>query len=323
MPILKKTMKKLIFPNKFKTFILDNIKLISVLLLVIFVTAAMVLPMANAFYWHKAGHDVVFKIDSGDSTRVIAKKLKSEKLITSEWAFLAIIYTNHWYLQSGVYSIKSDMNMFSIARMINVGRVDEYSITIPEGWRVTQIDDELVKKNIIKKGELTKITSANEGYLFPNTYSFALDVTPQKIKDSMMTVFLQETENLKITDQTIILASIVEREAKTDEDRPKIAGVYLNRLNIGMKLDADPTIQYGKGSWAPIKKTDYKNFQSPYNTYLHAGLPPTPICNPGLKSIQAVLNPEKSDYFYFFHKTNGEAVFSKTYAEHLANLEKN
>jgi UPF0755 protein len=114
----------------------------------------------------------------------------------------------------------------------------------------------------------------------------------------------------------------VEREAKLDGDRPIIASVYLNRLAIGMKLQSDPTIQYGKGSWLPITQSDYKNFISPYNTYLYTGLPPTAICNPGLKSILAVVSPAKTNYYYFFSKSDGAAVFSQTYAEHLANLKK-
>ena len=204
--------------------------------------------------------------------------------------------------------------------LFHEGKVIENLVRIPEGWRLTQIDAFLAEKGIIKKGELTKISSADEGYLFPDTYRFVLDVTPEEIRSMMIDNFNKKTDGLKISSQDIIIASIVEREAKFDEDRPKIAGIYLNRLAKGMKLEADPTVQYAKGSWEPITVSDYTSVQSPYNTYLHEGLPPGPICNPGLKSIEAVLHPEKSDYLYFFHQTDGHAVYSKTLEEHRAQL---
>jgi UPF0755 protein len=248
--------------------------------------------------------------------------LKKENLISSAWIFSAVIYSNHWLLQSGSYHIDKNMSLYNIAALIHSGKVEEYLVTIPEGWRATQIDEVLAQKGLINKNEFSSIAKTSEGYLFPDTYRFAVDSKPQDILNQMLGNFKKKTADLKVTEQIIILASIVEREARSDADRPKIAGIYWNRLKIGMKLDADPTIQYGKGDWSPITRSDYKNFQSPYNTYLYNGLPPTAICNPGLKSIKAALAPEDNDYFYFFHKSNGEAVFSKTYDEHLKNLEK-
>ena len=306
---------KIEFKGKTKTIII-----IVVFLLIIL---SIMLPLINKFYSQKAGRGTLFSVKAGDGTRLIATNLKKESLISSAWLFSATVYVNHWALQSGVYSIKKDMNLHDIASLIHSGKVEEYLVTIPEGYRATQIDELLVKKNMIKKGDFTQIAAENEGQLFPDTYNFTAETTAQDVMVKMLENYKKKTKDLNITSQNLILASIVEREARLDQDRAKIAGVYFNRLAIGMKLDADPTIQYGKGSWAPITKSDYKSFQSPYNTYLHVGLPPTPICNPGIKSIQAVLKPEKNDYFYFFHKASGEAVFSKTYAEHLANLEKN
>jgi len=203
------------------------------------------------------------------------------------------------------------------------GKVQEYLVTIPEGWRLTQIDEYLAEKKIIKAGELIKIASADEGYLFPDTYRLPLDIKPEEIRKMMIDNFNKKTSQYKIDSQTVILASIVEREAKFDEDRPKIAGLYLNRLEQNMKLEADPTVQYAKGSWDPITTADYKNVISPYNTYLFAGLPPGPICNPGLKSIEAVLYPQKDGFLYFFHKADGHAVYSATQQEHEAKLKGN
>lgn len=297
-------------------------KTIIIIVVFLLILLFVALPLINIVYYHKAGRDTLFSVASGDGTRLIAANLKKEKLVSSPWLFSATVYVNHWALQSGVYSIKKDMSLHDIASLLHSGKVEEYLVTIPEGYRATQIDELLVKKGMIKKGEFSQIAAKSEGQLFPDTYNFTAQTTAQDVLNKMLANYKKKTKDLNITSQNLILASIVEREARLDQDRAKIAGVYFNRLAIGMKLDADPTIQYGKGSWAPITKADYKNFQSPYNTYLHAGLPPTPICNPGIKSIQAVLKPEKNDYFYFFHKASGEAVFSKTYAEHLANLEK-
>jgi len=273
-------------------------------------------------FFRKAGKDIQFNISQGEGTRDIAQNLRKDKLIFSSLTFSMYVYQRHWYLQPGVYNISKNMTMLDMARLFHEGKFQDYLITIPEGWRLTQIDDYLAEKKIIKKGELTKIATADEGYLFPDTYRLSKEVNTTEIREEMIKNFNEKTADLKITPEVIILASIVEREAKFDEDRPKIAGVYLNRQEKGMKLEADPTIQYAKGSWEPITASDYKNVNSPYNTYLHEGLPPGPICNPGLKSIEAVLFPQKDGFLYFFHKADGHAVYSATAEEHKANLEK-
>ena len=132
------------------------------------------------------------------------------------------------------------------------------------------------------------------------------------------------------------LASIVEREAKNDDERAKIAAVYQNRANQNMLLQADPTIRYGLDTqtylknksldfefWAPLTRADINNLNSPFNTYKQKGYPPAPICNPGIKSIEAAKNPEPNfDYLFFFHDKNGQIHFSKTYEEHLSNIQK-
>lgn len=267
-----------------------------------------------------AGQDTMFTIRKGDRTREIAQNLYQEKVIRSPLVFSAFVFIKHWYLQDGVYKITQDMKLKQILEIFHEGRVSEYLVTIPEGWRATQIDEALTARGIIKKGEFSAITTESEGYLFPDTYRFALDVKPEEIKKTMLDNFARRTAGLELSRQDLIIASIVEREAKLDEDRAKIAGVYYARLEIGMALQADPTIQYGKGDWDPITKEDYRSFDSPYNTYLYKGLPPGPICNPGIESIKAVLEPIKDDSFYFFHDSSGKAVFSKTYEEHLAKL---
>lgn len=290
--------------------------------IIIFIFIATLLFFVYEAFLRRAGKDIRFTVSQGQGTRDIAQGLQDNKLIFSKLFFSLYVYQRHWYLQPGEYQIAKQMTMTDIARLFHNGDFQQFSITIPEGWRVTQIDDYLTEKTIVKKGEFTAVASSDEGYLFPDTYTLPLDVTPQEIRDMMIKNFNTRTAEQKVTKDTIILASIVEREAKFDEDRAKIAGVYLNRLEKGMKLEADPTIQYAKGSWDEIKLSDYQNEISVYNTYLHEGLPPTPICNPGLKSIEAVLYPEKNGWLYFFHKSNGHAVYSQTIEEHEANLKK-
>jgi UPF0755 protein len=261
-----------------------------------------------------------FMIKSGQTTHQIAENLQSQGFIKSSVWFLVYAKLQKGYIQAGVYKISAAESTMAICRDLIGSNPSEYYVTIPEGYRVTQIDALLAAKGIITAGEFTQVASSDEGYLFPDTYRFLPKSDPVNIRDEMLDNFNKKVAGMNLSRQDVIIASIVEREAKFDEDRPKIARVYLNRLAIGMKLEADPTIQYAKGSWDPIKASDYQNVDSSYNTYLRTGLPPGPICNPGLKSLQAVQYPDSNDYLYFFHKSDGHAVYSKTVEEHEQNL---
>ena len=298
------------------------IKKIIILFTILIVLMGILVALWLTFF-KSAGKSGQFSVRQGEGTREIGQNLQKEGFISSSLLFSVYVYLRHDLLQIGVYKIEGDMKMSQVISLLKEGKIQEYLVTIPEGWRITQIDGYLAERKIIKKNDLTKIASADEGYLFPDTYRFPLKVTAEEIRREMIENFNKKTANFKISRETIILASIVEREAKFDEDRPKIAGVYLNRLEKGMKLEADPTVQYAKGSWEPITTADYKNVSSPYNTYLYAGLPPGPICNPGLKSIQAVLYPQKDGFLYFFHKADGHAVYSSTQEDHEQNLKNN
>jgi UPF0755 protein len=257
----------------------------------------------------------LFIIGNGVSTRDLAKNLQSKGLIKSSIIFSVYVKIEKFSLKSGRYQLNPGMSLPQIAQKFADGDVEKVKVTFPEGWRLTQMADRLEAKNVISKEGFLKAAEGKEGYLFPDTYIFPTNTPPETIIDMMEQNFKNRTTALNISKDDLVLASIVEREAQTDEDRPKIAGVYLNRIKIGMRLDADPTIQYAKGTWDPILRSDYQNVFSLYNTYLHAGLPPGPICIPGLKSIEAVKNPETSDYFYFFH-ANGKTYFSKSLEEH-------
>lgn len=268
------------------------------------------------------GEEKDFVIKSGQSTREVAQNLQDQGIIASANVFTLYARLKSGFIQVGVYKLSRQQNIKEILAILVEGKASEYLVTIPEGWRLTQIDEHLAEKKVIAAGELNKIASSNEGWLFPDTYRFLPKSPASEIRQMMLDNFQKKTAGLNPTRDNIILASIVEREAKFDDDRAKIAGVYLNRLEKGMKLEADPTVQYAKGSWKAITTADYRNVISSYNTYLNSGLPPGPICNPGLKSIEAVLHPEKNGWLYFFHKSDGHAVFSATLQEHEENLKK-
>jgi UPF0755 protein len=206
---------------------------------------------------------------------------------------------------------------------------EDVKVTIVEGKRREEIATIMAKAGICSFEDFLVSSKGKEGMLFPDTYRFYPNTPAKEVVSALTENFTTKTTNLLPTESQIILASIVEREAKTDAERPVIAGVYMNRLTIGMKLDADPTVQYAKDSlalassidsqgytfWKPITQLDYSGVISEYNTYLNTGLPPGAIANPGLKSIQAAQNPATHDYYYFLHR-DGQILLSKTLSEH-------
>jgi UPF0755 protein len=231
------------------------------------------------------------------------------------------------------------------------------TISIPEGWRTEQIAEELVKQgwrgtteefmdavknydtsgyDFLESRNNSENPKSLEGFLFPDTYEIEEDAPAehfiQKMLDnfdSKVTPEMRERAsqmNLSIYDM-LIFASLIEREARIGEERPLIADVYLNRYEQGMKFDADPTVQYAMGKngdwWPQPTGDDLQNVESPYNTYLNTGMPPGPICNPGMASIQAVLEPGGTQYLFFVLKDpeTGEHAFANTYEEQLANQE--
>jgi len=176
----------------------------------------------------------------------------------------------------------------------------------------------------------------NEGYLFPAKYDFSKDTDIETIIKKMRNAFNQNfatinTNNSKLTKtQIVILASLIERESGKDPaEKPIIAGILMNRLNAGIPLQVDASIQYAKGQnlvtkkwWEPVTIEEYKSVISNYNTYLFAGLPPGPISNPGRDSLNAAANPADTDYLYYLHDKNGQIRYAKTLAEHEANIQK-
>jgi len=250
-------------------------------------------------------------------------------------------------LQAGDYAITPGTNVTRILEMMAKGETAYQQLTVPEGYTIDQIADLLEKKHLgsasrfkasAQKNKLGNsvlqadpaVKYAAEGYAFPNTYRFSSGTAEEQILALMVKEFdKQFTSELRDRAQAmglplrevIILASLVEKEARLPEDRPVIAAVFMNRLKLEMPLQSCATIQYILGYPKPELSVQDTMIPSPYNTYQNMGLPPGPIANPGLASIKAVLYPAQTDYLYFVADKQGAHHFSKTYEEHLMMIE--
>lgn len=279
----------------------------------------------------------LFEVKSNINAKILSSELKKEGLILNERAFYVLIRVFGKKIKPGYYEITAKMSPLGIANLIDSGKIKLVKITIPEGWRSEQIAARLSANKILEYKDFVEAAKPYEGKLFPDTYLLNPRMRPSEVIMEMLKVYQEKTVSLGVTDATLKLASIVEREAAKDSERALIAGVYSNRLNLGMKLEADPTVQYGKDNnefgkltwkekedfkfWGPITLAHYTSVVSNFNTYSSVGLPPTPICNPGLNSILAALNPEKHSYLYFLHK-DGQIYPSKSVEEHNTNRAK-
>jgi UPF0755 protein len=311
--------------------------------------------------------EVVFEVGEGESTAQIARNLEDQGLIhgfliiPADWLFRgwSSLRGMDGLLKAGRYTLRSDMTMDEILEALTKApRQEEITFTIREGLRLEEIAEQMGEQGVVSAEEFKAalqqpysydfladrpISATLEGYLFPDTYNVPRVYTATQIVDFILQNFDQKftatmreearQENMTVF-QVVTLASIVEREAILDSERPTIASVYLNRLAAGMPLEADPTVQYAlgyshsQGRWWPVIYFDelgvdtLAEFDNPYNTYRYAGLPPGPICSPGLASLKAVVEPAQTGYYFFVAKGDGsgEHAFAKTLEEHNANV---
>jgi UPF0755 protein len=301
---------------------------------------------------------VVFTIEPGESVAQIAVRLQSEGLVRDAQLFR--MYLRYSKLDSGVeagqFTLKKTMTIPQIAQALQSGkRSDELTLTVPEGRRIEEVATFVAQQTPISPTLFLALAqdaqpwvaqypfladlpsgASLEGYLFPDTYRLPKDVTASDVIARMLANFDRRvtpamrdklTAQKRSLFQAVALASIVEREAVVAQERPVIASVYLNRLKVGMALDADPTVQYAMASaqkqapwWPQLTLEDYRAVKSPYNTYLNPGLPPGPIASPGLSSLQAVVEPAQTGYYFFRASCSrdGTHLFSKTLEEHAA-----
>jgi UPF0755 protein len=308
-----------------------------------------------------AGDDstaVRFSINPGETAATIAQRLQREDLIRDAQLFLYLARYRgvDAHLEAGEYELRPNMTMDEIVDTLQHGRLREVMVTIPEGRRAEEVAELLEGQGLVDSGALLALVESGafaydflygrpegaatslEGFLFPETYRVPADYEAAQILEVMLSTFGERfspemremaAENGLTIHEVVTLASIVEREAVIPEERPTIASVYLNRLEQGMYLQSDPTVQYALGyqedtdQWwkIPMSLEEDVQVDSPYNTYLYPGLPPGPVCNPGLASLQAVLEPAETTYLFFFSRFDGSHAFAETYEEHLRNQE--
>ncbi|QJW48407.1 endolytic transglycosylase MltG [bacterium BFN5] len=287
-------------------------------------------------------------IKSGMTADTIGNLLYEQGLIKNVLAFRIVskIHGLDSKLKAGDYSFTKDMSVMQIVDKLASGETAQKQITIPEGYTVDQIALLIKEKQLGDPAKFKKLArnftpfsymAANsatvypvEGYIFPDTYEIGSGASEEQILTMMVTEFdkrftqgmRERAEQIGLSNRdVIILASLVEKEARIDSDRPIIAGVFLNRLKHSMPLQSCATIQYILGYPKPELSIQDTEIESAYNTYQHSGLPPGPIANPGLASINAVLYSTDTDYLYFVADKQGHHHFSKTYEEHLTAIE--
>lgn len=287
-----------------------------------------------------------FTVQPGWGGARIATELQDAGLIRSSLAMVIVTnYTNTGdSLKAGTYLLSPSMSTSEIVRAIAAGEAlsSDIVITIPEGMNVWEIDALLQRQKLIVPGSFARTWQGKEGMLFPDTYRFGKDIASasdrfsnaQAIGDALREAFISRTE--RYTNDQIIIASILEKEAKTPEDMQLVSGIIARRMKLGMPLQIDATVGYGwcLRRWLPMSSTANCDVtqapiateikvDGPYNTYARMGLPVAPISNPGLRALGAAAHPKTSDYLFYLSTRDGsQLIYSKTLAEHLRNRSK-
>ncbi len=301
------------------------------------------------FFFPKPGADVTVQVEQGDSTSRIAQKLHDADVVTSSLLFrsLAWMEGRGKDFQAGIYRLHVGMHYGEVFALLEQGPQAAARVTIPEGFSLKQVAERVGQDTFISEdaflaaavsGRFTSDylpagKSNLEGFLFPKTYDLSAGDDGSSLIQQMLDQFDKETAGLDWSQaeklglskyQVVVAASIIEREAQLDKERPIVAAVIYNRLATGMMLQMCSTVQYtlaqtpGQPTWKETLSYDDLKAESPYNTYLHFGLPPGPICNPSLASLQAALRPAQVDYLYFVATgTDGSHFFTKSYDEFL------
>lgn len=301
-------------------------------LLVIVVMALGALTIYSVNRPNDLAENVSVVLDKGVSVRLMSQKLEQVGVINSSLLFRVVVRALgvDKKLKAGEYMFPPKINMFQVADQLLRGEVFYRRITLAEGLTTAQML-ELIRNEPNLSGDIT--FDVEEGSLLPETYTFSkgdsrdtIVTQAQKAMSKLLDTIWNDNHALvlKSKDELLVLASIVEKETGLPEERSDVAAVFVNRLNKGMMLQTDPTVIYaitmGKEELGrPLLKKDLE-FESPYNTYRHFGLPPKPICNPGKEAIIAAANPSEADYLFFVASGKGGHRFAKSLAEHNDNV---
>ena len=299
---------------------------------------------------HSTGENIEVTIPQGSSGADAGLILKEKGIIKDPIVFRFAMkkYLKSGRILPGTYTFNPKESVVEIIEKLEKGTISLNLVTIPEGLTLKQISEIFSQKGLCKSSEFIEVTKTNkftvngeelkdvEGFLLPNTYDIPKEYTPLQIAEMMIKsfdkkitpIYLEKKSKLPVNltlKEVVTLASLVEREASVPEERPIIAGVYYNRLKIGMRLECDATIQYALGHQKKELLYSDLEIDSPYNTYKYEGLPPGPIANPGEEALKAVLNPTKHNYYFYVLngiKNNGTHVFSETAREHEHAVDK-
>lgn len=333
----------------------SNIK-IAFIFILLFVIVIAGINFTSSFASPKETGEVNITIENGSSLTQIANVLEENKIIKSASSFKIYckLFSDSSKFKAGQYSIVRPIELKEITELLSKGQnqANGVKVTIPEGYVITQVATLMENKKLGNKDEFLELAKSGEfdyeflkfdsapsikykleGFMYPDTYFFNEDATSEEIIKILLDTFESKVwSKLKTAadqngldyNELLTLASIVEKEAVKDDERSKIAGVFFNRIEIDMSLQSCATVQYAlnREKFSTTVTFEETRLESPYNTYKYPGLPPGPICNPGIKSIEAVIKPDNNKYLFFVAKGDGSHYFSLTYDEHLEAIQK-
>jgi UPF0755 protein len=323
------------------------LKFIGTVLLLVILLAFVAGGLAAYFIYNPFGPstETFIEIAPHTGTKAIAVQLQQSGIIRNRYAFEVLRILRGGTLQAGEYRFDHPVPLTEVYRRIARGDIYTHALTIPEGYNIFDIAQAVQDAGLGQRDEFlaeernhteliaewtagaAKRPVSLEGYLFPDTYHFARRTPAVHILSAMVRRFRQASQELGLqgdVSRTVVLASLVEKEVSQDSERPLVAGVFLNRLAKSIPLATDPTVVYAALLDNRWRGTIYaSDLQSPssYNTYRHPGLPPGPICNPGMAAFRAVLSPAKTDYLYFVSDAAGHSRFAATLKEHNQNVQ--
>lgn len=279
-----------------------------------------------------------FVIPRGQAVSVIGQRLEEEGLIKNALVFRLIVNKDGLAnkIQAGSFDLSPSLTTNELAQELTQGTNDIW-VTIPEGWRREEIAQSLGEQELenFSPEEFLNLTTGQEGQLFPDTYLVPREMSTQQFVELLTQTFERKVgdglaEEIETSaydfEDALVMASIVEREGRGAEQMRLVAGVLWNRIELGMPLQADATLQYVKGydtqedNWWPTPLAADRQLNSVFNTYQHPGLPPAPIASPGVDAIRAALHPAQTSYLYYLHDAEGEIHYANTLEEHNANV---
>ena len=279
--------------------------------------------------------NVPIRIDRGLSAGAITYELDKNNVVRSSTALYLVLVAlqKAGEVKAGTYVFTEPLSVFGVANSITENPPPDTltTLTLPEGFTVKEFAT--IAEGVLTdfdRAEFVRLTGPYEGFLFPDTYHVPVDYTPKELADLLAETYKKKTTHLEdewqksdmSQEEVVTLASVVEREANTEESMAIVTSILLRRLEIGMALQVDASMEYVLGK--PLNELTAEDLQidTPYNTYLYPGLPPTPIGNPGLQSIEAVLYPLDTEYLYYLTDENGEFHYARTFDEHKQNIAK-